>query len=250
MVTKIDANSFYREYHGHKVDHLQSIYTSVSLESPKRSLIFLAGDSSLDNKYWLNKENDKSAINGYETFLSPPKMRPDVNYFINKRLFDQHDNRYFCINAAIEESTIGARKLSNTLLAQDIFIQQYISNNDILVVSLGGNDLALRPTPSTAWNMLLMNYLNSLQMIEQGPSVAWGINYFISMFKDDIKNYIIQIIGDKRPKKVIVCMIYYPDEKMTGSWADNTLGYLGYNSNPKSYKQQFIKFFFMLLQKY
>lgn len=28
-------------------------------------------------------------------------------------------------------------------------------------------------------------------------------------------------------------MIYYPDEKMTGSWADNTLGFLGYNSNPR-----------------
>ena len=28
-------------------------------------------------------------------------------------------------------------------------------------------------------------------------------------------------------------MIYYPDEKMTGSWADRTLGFLGYNTNPE-----------------
>ena len=27
-------------------------------------------------------------------------------------------------------------------------------------------------------------------------------------------------------------MIYYPDEAETGSWADGTLGLLGYNSNP------------------
>ncbi len=52
------------------------------------------------------------------------------------------------------------------------------------------------------------------------------------MFRDQIKEYIMKLIGNKRPHKIIVCMIYYPDEKSTGSWADRVLGYLGYNEDP------------------
>ena len=28
-------------------------------------------------------------------------------------------------------------------------------------------------------------------------------------------------------------MFYYPDENLTGGWADDTLAYLGYNTNPE-----------------
>ena len=59
------------------------------------------------------------------------------------------------------------------------------------------------------------------------------MSYFISLFKDDIRDYILRTLNNKRPKKVIVCIIYHPDEKMTGSWADNILGFLGYNNNPR-----------------
>jgi hypothetical protein len=58
------------------------------------------------------------------------------------------------------------------------------------------------------------------------------MSYFISLFKDGIKNYIKKLTKYNKPKKVIICMIYYLDEHLTGSWADNVLGYLGYNSNP------------------
>merc|ERR1711879_942062 len=39
--------------------------------------------------------------------------------------------------------------------------------------------------------------------------------------------------GDKTPKKIVVCMIYYPDEAQTGSWADTSLGHLKYDNNPE-----------------
>ena len=79
----------------------------------------------------------------------------------------------------------------------------------------------------------MMTYMNSTDMIKQGPGSAWGMNYFIKMFKDDVEKYILKLIGNKKPKKIIVCMIYYPDQTETGSWADRTLGALNYNTNPE-----------------
>ena len=32
--------------------------------------------------------------------------------------------------------------------------------------------------------------------------------------------------------KILVCLIYYPDENNTPSWANGALGALGYNRNP------------------
>lgn len=61
---------------------------------------------------------------------------------------------------------------------------------------------------------------------------AWGINYFIDLFKNQVEKYILKIIGNIRPKHIIVCMIYYPDIHKTGGWADRVLSYLGYDANP------------------
>jgi hypothetical protein len=227
----ISFKKFYYEYHGHKVIHLNQIYTHFKDIDPNRKFIFLAGDSSLDNKYWILKESHEQAVNGYEQIIDQKQMVPDVSYHINKFLVASSKTEYVSINAAVEESTIDIRK--SGLLEQDQFIKEKITDNDILIVSVGGNDIALRPSLYTAWNMVLMIYLNTISMINMGPRVAFGMNYFINKFSAEVKDYIKELIGDKKPRKVIVCMIYYPDEKTTGSWADTTLGYLGYNTNPK-----------------
>merc|ERR1719263_2611980 len=52
------------------------------------------------------------------------------------------------------------------------------------------------------------------------------------LFKNRVQNYVSRILSKKKPKKVVVCMIYYLDEKATGSWADGTLGCLCYNRYP------------------
>lgn len=52
---KISANSFYGEYNGHKVRELEILLSSLRKSSEEEGdygLIFTAGDSSLDNKYW------------------------------------------------------------------------------------------------------------------------------------------------------------------------------------------------------
>ena len=50
MTTKLSSPSFYSEYHGHKLRHLRILYPLLRANSD--ALIWTAGDSSLDNKYW------------------------------------------------------------------------------------------------------------------------------------------------------------------------------------------------------
>jgi hypothetical protein len=236
---KINSYNFYSEYHGHKIEHLDTLLHGLKKLDIK-NYIYLAGDSSLDNKYWLFGKNEsflknessflknEDAINGYEHILEPPEMKPDIAYHMNTLLVDSN---YYVINTAVEESTIACRK--DHLLAQDSFIQRHITNDDMLLVSVGGNDIALSPSLKTIWNMVLMMYCNSIETIQLGPEAAWGMKHFIQLFKNDVETYILSLLRDKRPKKIIICMIYYPDQQPSGGWADRTLGFLGYDTNPE-----------------
>jgi hypothetical protein len=62
---------------------------------------------------------------------------------------------------------------------------------------------------------------------------AYGLAYFIDMFRDRVQAYITTLLAGKKPKKIYVCMIYFPDEQAGGSWADFTLQALGYNADPQ-----------------
>ena len=228
QLNTIKSKDFYGEYRGHTVSHLKTILNCMKYLNSQKNYIYLAGDSSLDNKYWLPNDELLPAVNDYQYILHPPQMKPDIAYHMNKLL---DGTKYTAINTAVEESTIASRQ--SDLLAQDKFINQNITNNDILIVSIGGNDIALSPSYSTMLNMSMMMYMNSIESINKGPSVAWGMNHFVDLFKNKSRDYILRLIGDKRPKKIIVCMIYYPDQKTTGGWADRTLDYLNYNADPK-----------------
>ena len=75
----VDTKAFYSEYHGHKVDHLQKLLPH--LRQTSTNLIWTAGDSSLDNKYWFHTKSN--AINGYENILRPQQSICDVTYWLN-----------------------------------------------------------------------------------------------------------------------------------------------------------------------
>merc|ERR1712187_670859 len=51
-------------------------------------------------------------------------------------------------------------------------------------------------------------------------------------FGNQIQTYIMRMLGCRRPRKVLVCMIYYPDMTATGSWADAALSGLRYDQDP------------------
>lgn len=150
-----------------------------------------------------------------------------------------------CVNAALPG------------LCSQVFLRDNIRSNDVLVVSVGGNDIALAPTPCTIANMLALISCTTTSCIEAcscgcalpcddccagcGPGclsccLAWppGLGYFINLFGSRVQCYIERLLsGRERPRAVLVCMIYYPSKKAPGSsWADFALASLGYNNNP------------------
>lgn len=216
---QIDSKKYYEQYHGHPINELRKIL--VLARTSNISIVWLAGDSSLDNKYWIDKTH--KAI-GIYSLLNPPIMKQDICFWLTYY-------RQTTINCAIEATTLQQR--DNMLFEQDKFIKNNIGQNDTLIVSVGGNDIALAPSFRTIINLLLLTKLSTVNIIKNHPKLAPGMGYFIKMFKNKIENYIMRLCSEIKPKRVIVCMIYYPDEKMGNSWADKPLKYLGYNTNPK-----------------
>lgn len=170
---KISSRSFYNEYHGHKLSHLQTLYPLLRSSSNHDALIWTAGDSSLDNKYWF--QDFQPAVEGvYSDILNPPSSICDVTYWLNhleattnnanaaataaSSGSSKHESttssntsnntRYAAINCAVEATTLNQRT-TRGLLPQDKFIRDNISSQDVLIISIGGNDVALAPAPCT-----------------------------------------------------------------------------------------------------
>ena len=125
----VDSSEFYDEYHGHKIEHLNSVLTSMRSNNGKkeRRAIFLAGDSSLDNKFWF-PNSLVDAVNGMENVLKPAQSRRDIAYWLNRKsLLCKTDNEVFTINASVEEARIESRA-RETLLKQVLFHELSIQN--------------------------------------------------------------------------------------------------------------------------
>ena len=156
----IDAFEFYRNYSGHTISDLKILLTHLKNVTTHR--VFLAGDSSLDNKHWLFGEHKykhskldspnftADSVWQYEGLFHPSRCVKDITYWINRLSF----SKLGAINCAVEATTLGHREFK--LLDQDRFIRENISRDDVLVVSVGGNDIALRPTAATIICMALL----------------------------------------------------------------------------------------------
>lgn len=237
--TSLDSQSFYSEYHGHRIEHLSLLVKNLR-DQGIEEIVWFAGDSTLDNKHWLypvraNKRMVQTsppfvaeAINGYENVLQPPRMVMDVAYHVNAAL-QTAPRRITAVNTSVEEGTLSDRA-GDTLMPQDTFIRTHITRNDTLVVSVGGNDVALKPSVKTAASAFAMSRIANLETIEAGK--AYGQGHFYTLFHDETKQYIEKLIAITKPRRVLICTLYFLDEAQTGSWADTTLGYLGYNDDP------------------
>ena len=75
--TRVNAQRYYGEYHGHKVGHLKIVHDKMRA-GEKDSIVFLAGDSSLDNKYWF--DDTVSAIEPYSKVEVRPHEGIDVSF--------------------------------------------------------------------------------------------------------------------------------------------------------------------------
>jgi hypothetical protein len=194
--------------------------------------VYLAGDSSLDNKYWVpgsgphGEPLEVEVPEIYHYTLNRPQPKPDVAFWMNHVL----GNRATCINAAIEASML--RERADDLLPHDKFIRDNIQKDDVLIVSVGCNDVAMSPNFSTIWRMLMLSYLTGSASIEKGN--AWCLPHFARLFGTQTEAYINRLCSKTKPRAVVLCMIYFPLEAQYGQkgWADLPLKALGYNSNP------------------
>jgi len=106
----------------------------------------------------------------------------------------------------------------------------HVSEKDFIIVSLGGNDIALKPTPRTIINMIAL-LLCPEALIKGGW--APGLGYFKNLFSKRIQKILENVTSETKPKKILICMIYYLDEAKVKSWANFTLEKMGYDKNPK-----------------
>jgi hypothetical protein len=82
------------------------------------------------------------------------------------------------VNGAIEESTLNER--SGKFLPHDEFIYQNLTKDDIVICSLGGNDIALKPSKSTIASILSILAINFCSF--GAIKYPWGIGHFVKLF--------------------------------------------------------------------
>lgn len=177
-----------------------------------------------------NRDFTAPAINGYEHILAnPPRMVKDICFHLNAIAAERHGTGKLCtIMTAVEESTIADRE-EDGLLIQDAFIRDHVTPDDFVIVSMGGNDIALNPTVRTAVNMAMLTWSPDV-LIRMG--LAPGLGYFVKFFHGRTKQFLYRLVAKGKPKKILICMIYYPDVVSGGCWADRILRLLGYDTNP------------------
>jgi hypothetical protein len=268
----IDAARFYAEYKGHPLDQLDALHAALAQSADVN--IFLCGDSSLDNKHWFfdgfdTKEEQlmkrvgalppflAPAVNGYETLLEPPRMVKDVGYWMNYLAAERLPRRRaVTFNAAVEESTLGERvaALSSNgpgLLPHDEWIRSRFGSGggqDVVVLSIGGNDVALKPSTATIASVFILTRL-PLFVLRALGRWAPGFGHLESLFHGEVEAMVQRLVTPPQPggsggavaafrppALVVVCMIYYLDEAPGGSWADHVLARLGYDADPTKLK--------------
>jgi lysophospholipase L1-like esterase len=233
MSQKISTSRFYFEWKGHVISDV-STFRSITLSLRQRKpIIYLAGDSSFDNKFWVPSSGPGGeplpvkVPEIYHATLDQPYPKPDIAFWLNHFLSD----RATTLNLAVEESTL--RERDTDLLDHDKFIRDNIREEDIIIVSIGANDIALKPTFATVRSMLQLAWLTPRSSLQRGT--AWSLSHFTDMFKDQVQAYVYRLVEKHKPRAVIVCMIYYPLEAGASkqkSWADFPLKLLGYNRFP------------------
>lgn len=227
----VDARAFYSTYHGHDAGHLAAVQ-SLLRSAGARRFIYLAGDSSLDNKYWLSSEPLVAACAGMESALSPANARvpPDVAAQINSRLIEQLGAGWACLNAAVEESTLSDRQDGHVLPPQDEWLAGVLTPADVLVCSAGGNDVVLAPSVSTVAALAALLIAASENGLRDGT--AYGMATVERLFRDGVEAWLARLCAHTQPSLIVVCFPYFPHEGGAG-WADAALSLMGYGTNPR-----------------
>lgn len=239
----VSPQRFYNQYHGHPTRDLAILHRH--LHSQHKRIVWLAGDSSLDNKHWLGTLASKLFRNATLVVTPPVKLidvsplplalrgafeepksgLEDVAFWLNSE-FD--GSPFSALNCAVEESTLFDR--TTTLLAHDEFVREHMRRNDVLIVSVGGNDIGLNPSLRTIVSLFILVRLTPMWLLERLP--AWLLGNMQDLFGTQVQRYIERLVTHQVPETILVCMYYYPCTKGAG-WPDRTLAALGYDASPE-----------------
>jgi hypothetical protein len=224
----INSNNYYNNYYGHNNYYLDFLIYCFKFKDKK--IIYLAGDSTLDNKHWI--QNTAAAVNLYYEILKPDICKTDMCYWINVNINEyKNASDFICINTAVEEASLSDKIKLNS---SDSLISKHITSNDILIVSIGGNDIALKPNLETIKNLalILLKYTANDFMDSEIINKP-EIKYFIDYFYTQILNYINKLICKDKPSLILICWIYFLDLKNVKSWSNTILNSINYSNNPE-----------------
>lgn len=224
MAIHSSENNFYATYEGHDESQLRGVVAGLKEMYPARRFVYLIGDSSLDNKYWISEWGEPEP-----GFPSPAKK--DVTFFLNKELSVYE---MVAINCAVEGSSVGS--FDESPPAQHAVMRDFITERDVVVVSIGANDIALRADELTLLSLVQLKAWGTVEALVADPSGVPGFLRLKNIFLDGVERYIKGALGDKRPHKVVVCMIYYPDATNPPGWASEFLRLMDYDSNPELFR--------------
>eukprot|EP00049_Salpingoeca_infusionum_P023771 m.13804 g.13804 ORF g.13804 m.13804 type:complete len:319 (+) comp6030_c1_seq1:152-1108(+) len=232
------TTEYYKSYYGHSRSHLEIAHDE--LRKRNKSIAFFVGDSTLDNKHWLfNPARGKvlqmasplctaAALPQYgNLFGADGRMVKDVAYWTTRSL-GQFDVSAAALNCAVEESTIGERETE--LFEQDYAMEELLTDQDYLVVSMGGNDVALKPSVRTIKDVLFITRCRKEGWF--GFIHRRGISCLTRRFSSGIVSYLRRVLSTKKPKGLVICALYYPAVVGSG-WADTTLRLIKYDETPE-----------------
>jgi hypothetical protein len=227
MSARNKVRDYYKRFDGHEIEHLEIVYDTLRGPQNDRPLMFLCGDSTMDNKHWFP---DKArACNGLEQCLQPAMCKKDVEYWLNREAVDRGLN-LGAINTAVEASTLQNRAFG--LLEQDEFVRSRVRPTDTICISIGGNDIALAPMPCTILSILQLSCCVPQWCIENFSCVPCvlpcddqcvgcttgvvsccfaapsGLGYLVHMFKTRVEHYARRLTSITKPRRILVCMVY------------------------------------------
>ena len=100
--------------------------------------------------------------------LSILQVKTILIYFQDEKSYTSSSH---CFLMRVSFGTVEATTLNSRcykLQPQDEFVRDNISKDDILIVSIGGNDIALAPAPCTIATLVGMTYCLPQKVIEKG----------------------------------------------------------------------------------
>ena len=234
-VDTFSSRAYFANYFGHKLPLLATTVRHLRAQRDDNRIVFFVGDSSLDAKHWLFPDPDDKELGphslparrGYEKSLLPPVVAvPDACHWFNARS-EERKSRFVAVNTAVEASTLKDRTGGGRSLGQDLLVRDSLREQDAIVVSVGGNDIALRPSLSTMAAVAWLALAAGDDAVRTGTAAGYG--RLRQMFSHDLTAYLQMLTSKTKPSKIILCCIYYPCESGQG-WADPLLNLLGYRA--------------------